>query len=96
MYKVNSDKTYYIAVYESRNHALQMYQYLKNAHKGKFLIISTPCRIKAGCSYSIKFTSEEDIDLLIQESEKFNKKISGFYLIEKANGRSNYKKVVIT
>ncbi|QUH26700.1 DUF3343 domain-containing protein [Serpentinicella alkaliphila] len=96
MYKVSPAQTYFIAVYESRNHAMQMYHYFKSTHPNKYLLISTPCRIKSGCSYSIKFNEQDDLKLLLDESANLKKNISGIYLVEKINGRNSYKKVAIT
>lgn len=94
MDRVSNDKTYYIAVFESRNHAIQIYQYLKKSNLNQYQLVSTPCKIKSGCSYSIKYINEEDMDLLVNESEKLNKKVSGIYLIDRVNNRRTYKKIL--
>lgn len=96
MYKINNEKAYYIAVFESRSHAIQIYQYLKKSNKNGYQLISTPCKIKSGCSYSLRFSDVKDMELLITESEKFNKRIAGVYLVDKINGRKTYKKVNAT
>ena len=63
---------YYIAVFQSRNHALQLYQYLNRQKYTQYELISTPCKIKAGCSYSIKFIDLNEHELLKNVANKAN------------------------
>lgn len=81
-----SDK-YYIAVFQSRNHAIQLYQYLSKHRYTQYELISTPCRIKAGCSYSIKFRDLKDYEFLKDLAEKANRNIYAVYEISRRNGR---------
>lgn len=87
---------YYIAVFDSRNHAMQLYQHLKRNNFSQFQLIATPCKIKAGCSYSIKFNKLEDYDLLLAHATKIKKKISAVYIAEKVNRNRVLKKLNIT
>lgn len=84
---------YYIAVFDSRNHAMQLYQHLKKNNLYQFQLISTPCKIKAGCSYSIKFTDLKDLELLKSEALNINKNITSIYLAERVNKTRVLKKI---
>jgi len=78
---------YYIAVFQSRNHALQLYQYLNRQKYSQYELISTPCKIKAGCSYSIKFTDLKDHEFLQNLANESNRNILAIYEIVRQNGR---------
>lgn len=84
---------YYIAVFDSRNHAMQLYQYLKKNNFSQFQLITTPCKIKAGCSYSIRFNKLEDYNLLLLEATKISKKISAIYMVRRVNKKRILKKL---
>ncbi|AOY76973.1 DUF3343 domain-containing protein [Clostridium formicaceticum] len=84
---------YYIAVFDSRNHAMQLHQHLKKMNLNQFQLISTPCKIKAGCSYSIKFLNLEDAKVLMEEADKMKKKISSIYSAERINKARVLKKL---
>lgn len=87
---------YYIAVFDSRSHAIQLYQRLKKMHYNQFKIISTPCIIKTGCSYSIRFDTLEDYHILMEEAKKINKIPSKAYTIERINKQRVISKLDIT
>ena len=78
---------YYIAVFESRNHAIQVYQYLNRKKYKQYELVSTPCKIKVGCSYSIKFTDLKYYDFLKEITDKSNKKIYSVYEVTRNNGK---------
>ncbi|QUH20604.1 DUF3343 domain-containing protein [Alkaliphilus sp. B6464] len=78
---------YYIAVFESRNHAIQLYQYLSRQHYSQYELVSTPCKIKAGCSYSIKFTDLKDYEFLKNLADKSARNILNMYEISRQNGK---------
>jgi len=78
---------YYIAVFQSRNHALQLYQYLNKQKYSQYELISTPCKIKAGCSYSIKFTDLKDHEFLQNLASKSNRNILAIYEVARQNGK---------
>lgn len=84
---------YYIAIFQSRNHAIQLYQYLNRQRYRQYELISTPCRIKAGCSYSIKFTDLKDYDLLKKLADKSNRDILAIYEVARRNGRRTLNKL---
>lgn len=84
---------YYIAVFESRNHAIQLYQYLSRQRYNQYELVSTPCRIKAGCSYSIKFTDLKDYEFLKNLADKSARKILNIYEINRQNGKRTLNKL---
>ena len=86
---------YYIAVFDSRSHAIQLYNYLRKNRFYQFQLISTPCKIKAGCSYSIKFNNLEDHNILVDESNKIRKVISSIYMVQRINKNRVLKKLDI-
>lgn len=86
---------YYIAVFQSRNHSVQLYQYLSRQKYTQYELISTPCRIKAGCSYSIKFTDIKDYDLLKNIADKSNRSIYALYEVTRQNGKRVLNKLDI-
>ncbi|MCC5911508.1 MAG: DUF3343 domain-containing protein [Clostridiaceae bacterium] len=96
MRQVHLSDKYYIAVFDSKNHAVQVYQYLKQKKYQQFQLISTPCRIRAGCSYSIRFLTLEDYDILLKEVGDINKKIASIYEAEKVDKKRVLKELKFT
>jgi len=86
---------YYIAVFQSRNHAIQLYQYLNKQKYNQYELISTPCKIKAGCSYSIKFTDFNDYKLLENIATKSGRNILAIYEISRQNGKRVLNKIEV-
>ena len=85
------EQEYYIAVFHSRNHAVQLYQYLKRKNILLFQLISTPCKLKTGCSYSLKINRLRDLDLLKEEINQLNNRFSyRIYHVTKVNGKKSY------
>ncbi|MDR5658090.1 DUF3343 domain-containing protein [Serpentinicella sp. ANB-PHB4] len=93
MGQLYNESNYFIAVFNSRNHAIQLYQLLKKSKFNQFQLISTPCRIKSGCSYSIKCLKEKDVLILKEQADKINKNISIIYEVRRINGRKTFTKV---
>ena len=91
--KIISNKEYYIAVFNSKNYAIQLFYKLEKKGYSKFQLISTPCQLKGGCSYSIKFNKISDVDYLANESPEFFNSISNIYFVERRNGKKLYKAV---
>lgn len=89
--KLTSSGGYYLAVFKSKNYAVQLYYKLEKAGYGIFQLVSTPCQLKGGCSYSIKFNRLSDINYLKKYSPDFNEVISGVYYAEKKRGAKVYK-----
>ncbi|WIV11198.1 DUF3343 domain-containing protein [Proteiniborus sp. MB09-C3] len=85
-----SGSKYYIAVFKSKNYAVQLYYKLEKAGYSMFQLISTPCHISGGCSYSIKFSRLSDLNYFKNYSSDFEKEIYGVYHVEKRNGTKVY------
>lgn len=79
----------YIILFNSYNNAVFVYK--KLIKKGyKVNLISTPCTISSGCSYSVKF-SEEDLPIVKNEAERNNIKIKAVYKIVLQQNTIDYK-----
>lgn len=89
------ETTYYLAVFDSKNHAIYLSQHLKRKKIDGFELVSTPCYIKSGCSYSIKFNDYELHKVLIEEAKVINKTIADFYEVSRSYGRRKIKKLSI-
>lgn len=78
-----------IIIFPSYNRAVFMYDKLvKEGYKVR--IISTPCTISSGCSYSIRF-SEENLTIIKNKVEKNNIKVKAVYKIVLQDGNETYK-----
>ncbi|QIB28142.1 DUF3343 domain-containing protein [Caloranaerobacter azorensis] len=84
---------YYIAVFDTKNNAIQLYYILEKKGINKFQLISTPCQLSFGCSYSIKFNNIEDFEILNREAVKYKKHICKVYRVERINGKKQIKQV---
>ncbi|WP_353096741.1 DUF3343 domain-containing protein [Tissierella praeacuta] len=89
------DHNYYIAVFETKNKAIFLYSVLETMGYKNFQIVSTPCTIKAGCNYAIKFINIRYADILAREAKELNIGAFDIFYAEKINGRYKYKKVNI-
>lgn len=89
--KLASSGGYYLAVFKSKNYAVQLHYKLEKAGYGIFQLVSTPCQLKGGCSYSIKFYKLSDVNYLKKYSTDFDEDISGIYYAEKKDGAKVYK-----
>lgn len=89
------ERKYYLAVFESRNHAIQLHQYLQRNKLTQFELVSTPCKIKAGCSYSIKFDNLNELDILLKEAKDIGKEIASVYVVERSYGKRILKKLSV-
>ncbi|GAB6087941.1 DUF3343 domain-containing protein [Alkaliphilus crotonatoxidans] len=86
---------YYLAVFDSKNHAIYVHQLLRKKKIEGFELVSTPCKIKSGCSYSIKFSDFELHRVLTEEAASINKKIAAFYEVNRSYGRRSIEKINI-
>lgn len=84
---------YYLAVFKSKNHAIQLSSILQKKGYAKFQLISTPCRIKPGCSYSLKYEKPTDIQYIKREAENLSDLINGIYKVQRINGKKQYKEI---
>lgn len=84
---------YYLAIFKSKNHAIQLNSILQKKGYRKFQLISTPCSISHGCSYSLKYEKQADIQYIKREKENLRELISGIYQVQRINGKKQYKKI---
>ena len=86
---------YYICVFNTKNMAVYTFAVLERLGYKNFQLVSTPCEIKAGCSYSIKFSNIRYLDILKKEIEKIGSEIEAIYFIERKDGKRSINKMVI-
>ncbi|HSH37062.1 DUF3343 domain-containing protein [Schnuerera sp.] len=89
------DYKYYIIVFKSKNMAVYTFSILEKLGYKNFQLISTPCGIKAGCSYSIKFKNIRYFNIIKKEAKKINAEIEGVYLVERKSGNKKIEKITI-
>lgn len=86
---------YYLCVFESKNHAILIYTLLEAQGINVCQLVSTPCSIKAGCTYSIKISNMSYFNIIKREAIEANIKIPKVYFIERINGKNIYKEIDI-
>ena len=86
---------YYICAFATKNMAIYLFSILDGLGYKEFQLISTPCEIQAGCSYSIKFTNIKDLDILKREAKNLNIEIGDIYFFERKDGNRFIKKLSI-
>ncbi len=84
---------FYLMVFQSKNHAIHLYSLLESKEMNIIKLISTPCAIMAGCSYSIKILDERYIESIKQLAEDLNIKKYKFYYAERIKGKTDYRKL---
>ena len=85
---------HYICVFNTKNMAVYTFTVLEGLGYKNFQLVSTPCEIKAGCSYSIKFSNIRYLDILKKEVKKIGVEIEDVYLVERKDGRRTINKIV--
>lgn len=85
--------SYHIAVFETKNKAVFLYSILETMGYRNFQLISTPCVIKAGCNYAIKFGDRRYLDVIKKEVKELGIESPDIYFAEKKNGKYKYTKV---
>lgn len=86
---------HYICVFKTKNMAIYTLTTLERLGYKNFQLISTPCEIKAGCNYSIKFNDIDYLDILEKQAKKIGAEIQNIYLIERKEGKKIIKKIII-
>ncbi|MEY8415368.1 putative Se/S carrier-like protein [Tissierella praeacuta] len=89
------NRNYYMAVFQTKNKAVFLYSVLESIGYTNFQLISTPCTIKAGCNYAIKFINIKYADILIKEAKELDIGTPDIYIAENKDGRYKYKKIYI-
>lgn len=86
---------FYLSVFKTKNQAVFLYTVLETMGYDNFQIISTPCTIKAGCNYSIKFSNLKNTDIINKEAKELGIEAPEIYIAERKDGKYNYKRVYI-
>ncbi len=85
------EEKYYLAIFKSKNYAIQINYILENLGYRNFQLVSTPCEIQAGCGYCIKFREVKDLEILKSESKNIHVNIESLYCIERKGGMKTIK-----
>lgn len=86
---------FYISVFESKNKAVFLFSALESKGYKGIQLVSTPCSIKAGCNYAIKFINKRYIDIIKKEGKELGIEKIDIYYADRINGRYKYKKIMI-
>lgn len=84
---------FYISVFQTKNHAVYLFSRLQSKGLAGIQLVSTPCSIKAGCNYAIKFRSKNYIDVIKKESQELGINKLDIYFAKRVNGRLTYNKI---
>lgn len=89
---------YYLCVFESKNHAVFMYTLLEAQAQDNnvYSLVSTPCAIKAGCTYSIRMPNKSYFYKIKSEALEAHIKIPKVYYAERINGKTKYSEIEIS
>lgn len=87
-------KDYYLCVFESKNHAMYLMAALEASGNKNFQLVSTPCGIKAGCSYSVRFSHKSYYQVIKKMIEKLNLEKPRIIFVEKINGKNKFKEIL--
>lgn len=87
------NQNYYLAIFQTKNNAVYLFSILESIGYKNFQLISTPCSIKVGCNYGIKFNNISYKDIIFKEASKINIDLVNIYYAEKINGRFRYIKM---
>lgn len=86
------DDKYYLAAFKSRNQAIYLYSLFQEEDRN-IKLISTPCILKVGCSYSLKFYNKSYIELILKYVDDYKLEEPLFYLAERIQGRMKYRQI---
>ena len=84
---------YYLIVFESKNHAVLLYTLLESKGNNVCQLVSTPCALKAGCTYSIRVPHRSYFSMIKSETEEVKLGNYKIYYVDKVNGKTTYKEV---
>lgn len=86
-------ENYYLCVFESKNHAILLYTLLESEANNVCQLVSTPCSLKAGCTYSIRVPHKSYLSLVEREAQTAGLKAPKIYYVEKIEGKIKYGEV---
>ena len=86
-------ENYYLCVFESKNHAILLFTLLETGENNVYQLVSTPCGLKAGCTYSIKVPNKSYLRIVEREAAGANIKMPKIYYVDRIDGKVIYKLV---
>ncbi|WDV44137.1 DUF3343 domain-containing protein [Clostridiaceae bacterium M8S5] len=92
-YKNINYRDYYFVIFKSRNQAIQLYYTMEKKRTPFFQLISTPCHIRAGCNYAIKFSNLNHYNILKNEAKLMNVELDEVYRFYIMNGKRTYDNI---
>lgn len=90
-----SGKSHYLCVFESKNHTLYLMKELESSVHKNFQLVSTPCGLKAGCSYSIKFPHIAYLKTISKKVDELKLEAPRIFMAQKIEGKFRYKEILI-
>lgn len=86
-------ENYYLCVFESKNHALLLYTLLESTSNNVAQLVSTPCSLKVGCTYSIRIPHKSYLSIIKNEAESIGIQAPRIYFVDKVEGKIKYREV---
>lgn len=84
---------YYLAIFRTKNKAIMLYSMLEDAGYKNFTLVTSPCIIKTGCNYAIKFKDKTHISTISLESDRLGIESPQIYLADSSRGGFKYIKI---
>lgn len=88
------NENYYLWVFESKNHAILAFNLLESSGYTDFQIVSTPCGIKSGCTYSIKFFNHDYLRVVDRTIAGLNLFETRIFYVDNTGSQSRYKEII--
>ncbi|WP_066504986.1 DUF3343 domain-containing protein [Abyssisolibacter fermentans] len=91
--KIMNYRDYYFVIFKTRNQAIQLYYIMERKGYIYFQLISTPCHIRAGCNYAIKFNTLSHYNILLKEAKENNIELDDLYHFHIVKEKRIYDKI---
>lgn len=88
-----NNKDYYFVIINTRNQAIALYYSMERRALPFYQLISTPCHIRAGCNYAIKFNTLKHYQILKKEAALHKVQLGELYHFHYVKGKRVYDKV---
>ncbi len=87
------NQSYYLITFQSKNHAVLLYTILDSKQINEIQLVSTPCSLKVGCSYSLKVLNKNFLKDIVKEA--INAGINNYriYHAQRINGKLTYTEI---
>lgn len=85
--------TYYLCVFKGSNNAMAVFNAIEDNDTRKFQLIPTPCKLKAGCNYSIKFYDIKYLRIIKNIRLQMQIEVPKIFLVSKDEGITDYKEL---